>query len=400
MRTIAVLIDMEEGHLLPSFWLSRGLKGRGYRVCYLGVPSSERLVRNHGFEFIPVVPDKPSSVHYKGRKPASDKSVNYLGALMRGEMLDDIIASLQPDVMLIQSHYYTESLAIYYRYRLPVVFFTPHLRRYNRAIECERVVEDLCNFASGVAELCDLLTKSGVHFSNLKDIARLVLLFPELVMLPEAFDLPGRGDEPGVYYIGAGIDIKRKEEPFSWAGIDSNRALIYCARGSQPQLQSETNQRLIKDTLGAARARHDWQFIIATGKGVEVGDFTDVPANVILREWVPQLEVLSRANVMINHGGFGTIKECILMRVPMVVLPFEDFRDHSTSAARVVRHGLGVQSDVARVSSVELISLIEQVLNDQSFKLRVDLMREKFLQQDRFDLAAEVIEDAISRSRC
>jgi zeaxanthin glucosyltransferase len=396
MPTIAVLIDMEEAHLLHSFWLSRGLKARGYRVCYLGAPGSERLVRSQGFEFLPIMHDSLASVSYNGQKQASDKSLNHLGPLVRGEVLDDIIGSLQPDVMLIQSHYYTEGLAIHYLYRLPVVFFTPHLRRFNRSIECERVVDDLCKFASGVAELCDLLTKSGVRFSNLKDIARLILLFPELVLLPEAFDLPGRGDEPGVYYIGAGIDIERKEEPFSWDGIDSNRALIYCARGSQSQLQREVNQRLIKDTLVVARARPDWQFVIASGKGVEIEEFTDVPPNVILRKWVPQLEVLSRANLMINHGGFGTIKECILMRVPMVVFPFEDFRDHATSAARVVHHGLGVQRDVEQVSVAELISLIEQVLNDRSFKHRVDLMREKFLQQDRFELAAKVIEDSVS----
>src|SRR5262249_16179616 len=143
------------------------------------------------------------------------------------------------------------------------------LKKGNRIIECESVEHDLLNVKSGLPELLKLLTKARVRLKSLKDIARLVLQLPELALLPEAFDLPGRGDEPGVYYIGAGVDMKRREAFFSWDGIDPNRVLIYCARGSQAELQIESSQRFFQLVLAVAMARPDWQFIIATGKELD-----------------------------------------------------------------------------------------------------------------------------------
>jgi MGT family glycosyltransferase len=401
MATIAMLIDREEGHLLSSFWLSRKLKDYGFRVCYLvGGADSEAFVRSQGFEFI-ALPTIAFSQDSHNRHPAVRNSgFGYFGPLVRGEVLDEAINALRPDVILILSLYYTAGLAIHYRYKVPVVFFTPSLRKSTRANDCMGVIDDLMHFGSAISELLDLLTKSQIHFSNFKDIAQLVLGFPELVLLPEAFDLPGRGNEPEVYYVGAGVDLARKEESYPWASIDSSLPLIYCAYGSQSQLQKNAGQRFFQTAFAAATTRPDWQFIVATGSWLETENFPDVPPNVTLSKWVPQLEVLSRADLMITHGGFNTVKECILMGAPMIALPSKNFRDHFSSAERVVYHGLGLQRDIAEVSSTELISLIDQILNDQSFKLRVDLMREKFLQQDRFDIAIKVIENSISGKYC
>jgi UDP:flavonoid glycosyltransferase YjiC (YdhE family) len=41
--------------------------------------------------------------------------------------------------------------------------------------------------------------------------------------------------------------------------------------------------------------------------------------------------------------------------------------------------------------------MIEQVINDSSFNARVGQMREKFKQQARLDIAADVIEKAITQ---
>jgi MGT family glycosyltransferase len=242
----------------------------------------------------------------------------------------------------------------------------------------------------------ELLTEAKINFKSIRDIAELALRIPELVLLPESFDLPGRVAEPRVHYVGAGVDLKRNEEPFSWDGIDSDRPVIYCARGSQVHAQRGPSRRFFQAAIDAAGARPDWQFIIAITKAFKIEEFGDVPPNVVLREWVPQLEVLSRASVMVHHGGFGTVKECLLIGVPMVSVPLIGFRDYRICTERIVHHGLGVQSDTDRITSSELVQLIAQVLNDQSFKRRVNLMREKFIQEDRLDIAVKVIEATIS----
>jgi glycosyltransferase, MGT family len=319
------------------------------------------------------------------------------GPLVRGELLDHVLADLRPDVVLVHSEYYLEGLAIHYRYLVPLVFFGPMFRHFPRTEVSQKLGELLMELTSGLPEFLESLVKAGVKFKNFKDLSQLVLRTPELVLHPPAFDLPTNKKEPGVHYVGAGIDPARTERPFSFAGFDSDQPLIYSARGSQNQMNKEANRKLFQVTMDAAAQRPEWQFIIALGKAFKASDFSDVPDNVFLFPWVSQLEVLSRATVMINHGGFGSIKECIYMGVPTIVLPVRGFRDHSACAERVAYHGLGVKNDDPGISSAELVRMIEQVIYDPSFNHRVGRMREKFKQEARLDIAADVIEKAITQ---
>lgn len=395
MGIIAVPLDIEEGHTLPQFGLLRRLRDAGHRVCCVGVGETEGLVRDQGLEFLPIVVPEGSR-RAEGVWQGSDLC---LGPLLGG-VLDGVMADLKPNVVIVRSQFYTEGLVIRYRYRLPIVFFISSFRRVTRAQACENIVSNaLLNFREGVPEFLQLLTRSGVQFKNFRDVARLVLRFPELMMLPEAFDLPGRASEPGVYYIGAGVDMKRAEAPFDWTCLDPERPLVYCALGSQNHLQAETSRRFFRVIMDTAAARLDWQFIMAVGKKFDSREFTPAPENLIMNSWVPQLQVLARSDVMVNHAGFGTIKECVLTGVPMVVFPLLRARDHVNCAERVVYHGLGLRGEIEQVSPSGLESLIGQVIRDKGFKQRVELMKERFIQQDRLDIGVRVVEDAISAAR-
>src|SRR5215475_10411556 len=100
MATIVILIDTEVGHALSTFWLSRHLKACGHRVCYLGPPDVEQVVRNQGFEFISII---LNSHQYDTRNDirgeeyrGDDTAINlYFGSLVRGELLDSAIAELR-----------------------------------------------------------------------------------------------------------------------------------------------------------------------------------------------------------------------------------------------------------------------------------------------------------------
>lgn len=398
MSTIVAPLDLEEGHTIPLFGLLKLLKARGRRVYCLsaGAPGVQDLVRAEGIEFIPL--GVPQEILPKANVGAPGERTRFLELLLRG-VLDEAITQLEPDLVMVRSQYYLEGLVIHYRYRSPIVFYNSSFILASKAEICELIVGILTDLKQGVPELLDLLTQAGAQFSNFKDIARLALSFPELRLSPEAFDLPGRAADPGVYYIGDGVDLKRTEEPFNWANIGSHRTLIYCGLGSQNHHNALASKRLFKIVLDVAMERPEWQFIIAIGKRSDPGEFAETPANVLLTCWAPQLEVLRRANVMINHAGFGSIKECILMGVPMIVFPLLKGRDQNACADRVVYHGLGLQGDIEQVSSSELGSLIEYVTkNYETFRQRISIMREKFKQQDRLEIGIQVIDNVISNN--
>jgi len=395
MATIIVLLDKQEGHTLANFLLLRKLKARGHQIYCLGLSQVKGWVRDQGFEFIPIMDDvlKREAI----RNPDEEDARNqYFGYLVRGELLDDVIVRLKPDLAIIHSHYNIEGLVIHYRYHLPLVFFMPSFRVVSREKACESAIYNLLDLKSGAAELLELLRQSRVQFRNLREVARLILQFPELMLLPEAFDLPGRGADPEVYYLGDGIDLERSEDTFQWEGIDGGRPLIYIALGSQSRFAEEWSRRLFRAAVETAKTRPDWQFVMAVGKTFDVGEFMPATDNVRLVNWAPQLEILSRADLMVNHGGYGSIKECILMGVPILVFPLLLGNDHFDCAEQVTHHGLGLRGDIDSVSSSELSHLIRQVIENQSFKSRVEAMREKFKQQNRLDIGVKIIEDLIT----
>jgi len=97
----------------------------------------------------------------------------------------------------------------------------------------------------------------------------------------------------------------------------------------------------------------------------------------------------------VNHGGVGTVKECILKGVPMVTLPL--MRDQFDCARRVVHHGLGVDGDLEHLTCEALLALIDTVAGDPEFRRSVETMRERFLSDNTASLGVRLVEAAIAR---
>mmetsp|Transcript_144977 Transcript_144977/g.403828 ORF Transcript_144977/g.403828 Transcript_144977/m.403828 type:complete len:153 (-) Transcript_144977:169-627(-) len=80
--------------------------------------------------------------------------------------------------------------------------------------------------------------------------------------------------------------------------------------------------------------------IMATGPNSDVlSGLSATPENFILRETMPQLEVLSKCHGFITHGGANSMHEAMGFGVPMVVVPV--FGDQPTNADSVARCGAG-----------------------------------------------------------
>lgn len=164
------------------------------------------------------------------------------------------------------------------------------------------------------------------------------LRLPELVVCPQEFDFP-KSEKPGRHYIEPTIDLDRVEEAFHWDLLDDTRPLVYCALGTLTCFPKQSYQSFYQAVIDASKVRPDWEWVLAVGSSLRVGAFRVIPSNVIVVNRAPQLALLSRAAMMITHGGTNTIKECVYFGVPMVVYPLG--YDHPGNATRVIYRGLG-----------------------------------------------------------
>jgi UDP:flavonoid glycosyltransferase YjiC (YdhE family) len=139
--------------------------------------------------------------------------------------------------------------------------------------------------------------------------------------------------------------------------------------------------------------RPDWQLVLGTGANLSVTDFHSIPSNALLVNFVPQLEMLKRASIMITHGGFNSIKECIFFGVPMIVFPI--IRDHPAITARVVYHGLGLRGNLQNASVEQIHQLIKRIDQDPSFKTRVEAMGREFRRIEELESASQIIQAVV-----
>ena len=79
------------------------------------------------------------------------------------------------------------------------------------------------------------------------------------------------------------------------------------------------------------------------------------PANVRVEEFVAQTEVLPEADVVVCHGGSGSVVGALACGVPLLVLPMG--ADQMDNAARVAALGVGVRRDVMRSSTAYAAAL-------------------------------------------
>ncbi len=106
------------------------------------------------------------------------------------------------------------------------------------------------------------------------------------------------------------------------------------------------------------------QFILSAGKRTAIQALGTIPTNFIVRNFVPQLDVLQRSDLFITHGGMNSVHEGLYYNVPLVVIPHQF--EQSIVAQQVVKHGAGValadKPPFGQVTAAELRAAVERVM--------------------------------------
>ena len=365
MSTIVFIPFPETGHINASLKVARTLKERGHRIYYLGLLDFEDNVRRQDFEYLTIL----ENLCPKG----------FIQQHAVRNNIDNFVAIIEQAVRL----------------RVPL-----NLANDIGAI-MQRVRPDLLVIDLLLADLAFRLRQSGVPMVllntqlfnpwNEDEKYRRLLDQTELILCPQEFDFPGTERKKESYYVEPSIDLKREDAPFPWQTVAEDQPLIYCSFGSQSHLIDGSRQ-FFQTVIDAMAARPDWQLILTTGS-LSVTEFKNVPENVILVKMAPQIEVLQRASLMITHGGFNSVKECIYFNVPMICFPV--IRDHPAIAARVAYHRLGLTGDIQKASSELIEKLIERIITDTSYKVRMMVMSKVFREAEAVSPSVQVIEKVI-----
>ncbi|RKG88704.1 glycosyltransferase [Corallococcus terminator] len=423
MFTIVIAPLPVPGHVNPSLRLARSLQRAGHRVVYLGIPEIEDEVRAEGFDFRAVFGDVlPKGRVAELRGAASRlKGFSLLGflrtqvlalnqVLLRLEAgeLEGVLREVGAELLVCDEK--LRHLAVLgHGLKLPVLQmnvtvppeFIPLPAGAKRgpgrgaAIPFEGLLVALGLVPRLRASLEALAKKHGYPLRRERGhLALERALSPELLLCPREFAEVRVKGAPGEYcFTEPCIDLERQEADFPWEQLDDGRPLVSFALGTLAG-NSPHHRSLLQAAFDAAALRPDWRFVIAVGSTFDPASFP-ARANVVAVRVAPQLGLLRRAAVMVNHAGTNSVKECIAFGVPMVAIPLQF--DQPDIGRLVEMHGVGRVLAPRDVTAERLAAALDDVLDTDSYRDACLKLREHFRRAEAGPGAAGAIEDFLAR---
>jgi MGT family glycosyltransferase len=177
-----------------------------------------------------------------------------------------------------------------------------------------------------------------------------------LALTGAAFDFPATLP-PNVRYVGPQLDDPEWAEP--WTPPDDDRPFVLVAMSTTFMDHLDQLQRAVT-ALGDLPV----QGLVTTGPAIDP-DQIDAPDAVTVVRSAPHRQVLAHADVLVTHGGHGTVMKGLIAGVPIVCMPTG--RDQPDNAARLIHRGAGVKIS-KKASPAKIAATVQQVLGDPSFR--------------------------------
>lgn len=214
---------------------------------------------------------------------------------------------------------------------------------------------------------------------------------PEFTACPVEFEFPGARSETLTYgeplVHGMRRDVGQLTLP------PGNGPLVLMVFGTNDQLSDRGRLLTLERLLTAAGRLPHVRFLLSVASAVRLSK--PLPPNVHRVGFVEQTRLLREASVFVTHGGLNSVKEAILARVPMLMLPGR--WDAPGNAARVQYHGLGLIA--ARAAGVvRLQRQLEELIDGASFRPRLAAMAAAFERRGAEAPIVSVLSELAARS--
>ncbi len=131
------------------------------------------------------------------------------------------------------------------------------------------------------------------------------------------------------------------------------------------------------------------QIVLSVGDKIDIASLGRIPGNFIVRNRVPQLQILGRADLFITHGGLNSATEGLYYGVPLVVIP--QGADQLLVACRVHQLGAGVYLNRKKATPKRLRETVLRVLADASIRRNCITIGDSFRAAGGHERAADEV---------
>ncbi|HYH97949.1 glycosyltransferase [Hyalangium sp.] len=368
------------GHFRPLVPFARALEKAGHAVAFACAASFHPEVRASGFtchaagydyrlaEVSKTFPDIPP--------PGPDRAPKML-ALWRGaaaiSMARDLLAlapQLAPDVIIHENFEFGASIAAE-RLGVPHVAAGALWFRPEAFGPLEPAIREL-----------DLLPEAVGQFRHLA----LAAMPPRWVAEDEQLPETARFIQPEHLDVGAAPALEWLER------LPPERPVVHATMGT-----TEVNRSPgLYEAIIAGLREEPITLIVATGHERDPAEFGPQPPHVRIERFIPHGALLPRCQLVVTHGGHGTLMACFGLGIPVVVLPVN--ADQPRNSARCEALGVGRAVGAPHRTPESIRAAVRAVLADPSYLRNVASLRAEIAALPGLDEATRLIEQLAAES--
>ncbi|OFD42375.1 macrolide family glycosyltransferase [Bacillus mycoides] len=380
-----------EGHINPTIKVVEELISRGEDVVYFSIEAFRERIEKTGATVRTIDEQKFIKAFLSGGR-------NYLPERINGLLhtADIIIPSVLEQIegghfdYIIHDSMFGCGHLIAQILKLPSInsstSFAQDEKSFTRMLEhlskniseesIEKIKNDFQNLTIGIKEKYGVEIKSPYEvFCNPAPLT-IVYTTREFQPFVENFD-------ESYKFVGPSISTQLRKENFDFTAIEGESP-IYISLGTVFN-ESITFYKL----CFKAFENTDYTIVMSIGEKTKISDLGNIPKNFIVKNYVPQTELLTYTKLFITHGGMNSTHEGLYNGVPLIVIP--QSADQPVIANQVENLGAGIKLHMKELTEDQLRESVNLVLNNSSFKEIALNMKESFRKSGGYKQAVDEI---------
>ena len=333
-----------DGHVVPTIGLVQELIKQGCEVTYLMPFDWKEKIEDSGAEFY----------GYKNHKKLSEQIKNAFAA---AEGIVD-----QYDCIIYEQFFFLGK-------HLAEKYHKPVVRVFTAPVTNEALMKEFITSKGPLS----IFKYKWIARAFTKDIAKNIPMktdnwLDEIIYNPPELNLvytlreyqPYEEEFSDEHYKFLGPSIyERKSQDFDF--VKGNKPVVYISLGTV--LKGSVS--FFQNCADAFR-NENIDVIISVGQKFDSAKLKNLPSNVHIYKFVPQIDVLKMADVFVTHGGMNSVSEALVSGTPMVVIPFVS--DQPVNARCIERLGIGKCLEYSKVDVNTLKQVVFSALSDENIK--------------------------------
>ena len=390
MSKVLFLSVPAHGHVNPTLGLVNELMKQGEEIIYFCEENFREKIEKTGAEFKSYRVE--AKKHNISKNMAIDKILDYINEKIKlgDEIIKDILDQIKDEKFyyIIYTSVFPFGNAIAQILKIPsissfAIFATPkELMAKHKELIDAKLIENhpvMNTYKKVSRQLKESYNVEMPHnifelFFNKGDI-NIAYTSKYFVAHPEYYD-------DSFKFIGPPIYDRKENLDFPFEKLEGNR-IVYISLGT---VFNNTDSNLYDIFFKTFTCTDN--IVVMAAYNLDLSKF-DVPNNFIVRNYVPQSEVLKYTDVAITHAGMNSTSDLLYNNIPFVAIPIG--ADQPYMAKRAEELGATISLDKDNLTPEILRNSVEKVLTDPSYLENIKKISNSFKEAGGYKMAVKEI---------